>query len=109
MSEPAGAVDPAGSDADRGPGTGDPDPWQGWKKFGLFLGGGFLLVFVIEMVALVSSLGGFEMGHERGAVWAMLLMIFATLLAVVVIGGGLFLAIRREGRGEGERSVDGRR
>lgn len=77
-----------------------PDPWQGWKPFGLLLGAGFLLVFLVEMVSLVLSLDDMQAGHERGGVWAILVMIFATMLAVGVIGGGLFVAIRRQRRAE---------
>lgn len=82
------------------------DPWQGWKPFGLFLGGGFLLVFLVEMVFLVLALNDFQAGPQRGAVWAMLLMIGATFFAVLVIGGGLFVSIRRERR---EREAGGAR
>lgn len=74
------------------------DPWQGWKPFGLFLGGGFLLVFLVEMVFLVLALNDFQEGPQRGAVWAMLLMIGATLFAVFAIGGGLMFSLRRQRR-----------
>lgn len=80
------------------PSGGSADPWQGWKPFGLFLGGGFLLVFLVEMVFLVLALNDFQAGPQRGAVWAMLLMIGATFFAVTVIGGGLFVSIRRQRR-----------
>ncbi len=73
------------------------------------LGAGAVAVFVYQMVALFSSLGDFEDGMERGALLAMLLMIFITLGVVAVVGGGLARAIRRdrrrleaaEGRGSG--------
>lgn len=78
--------------------SGATDPWQGWKPFGLFLGGGFLLVFLAEMVFLVLALNDFQAGPQQGAVWAMLLMIGATFFAVLVIGGGLLISLRRQRR-----------
>ncbi|MFQ5679106.1 MAG: arsenate reductase ArsC [Gemmatimonadota bacterium] len=76
-----------------------PDPWQGWRGFGILLLGGLGLVFIIEIVQLARSLFWLEEGRERGAIWAMLLMILAVFVAVLVIGGGLLRAIRRQGRG----------
>lgn len=81
-----------------GPSEVTADPWQGWKPFGLFLGGGFLLVFLVEMVFLILAMNDFQEGPQRGAVWAMLLMIGSTFFAVLVIGGGLFVSMRRERR-----------
>lgn len=81
------------------PGGGDGDPWQEWKWFAVALAAGAGLVFLFEIVQLVLSVPDLHEGHEKGAVWAMLLMIFVTLGTVAVIGGGLLLALRREGDG----------
>lgn len=81
----------------RDPGKGD-ELWRSWKGFCLVLGAGAVAVFLYQMVALFSSLGDFEDGMERGALLAMLLMIFITLGVVAVVGGGLARAIRRDRR-----------
>lgn len=78
------------------------DPWQGWKGFAIALGTGVAIVFAWQMVDLLGFLAGLDGGMEEGAIWAMLLMIAATMGTVVVIGGGLFRAIRREGRREAD-------
>lgn len=71
---------------------------RGWMLFGAALLGGVVLVFLVEIVSLVASFGDVSGGMERGALWTILFMIFATFLAVGVIGGGLFRAIRASGR-----------
>lgn len=72
------------------------DPGRAWRRFGIALGVGVAAVFLYEMVGLVRTLLQ-SSGVERGAVWAILLMILVTVLAVGLIGGGLARAIRREG------------
>lgn len=91
------------------------DQGRAWRRFGIALGVGVIAVFLYEIVGLVRTLLE-SSGVERGAVWAILLMILVTFLAVGLIGGGLARAIRRAGRGEttgepgrghGERSAEG--
>ena len=74
--------------------------WDQWKGFCIALLVGCVVVFAFEMITLIGALDDFEAGMEKGALWAMLLMIFSTLGVVVVIGGGLYRAIRRD-RGRG--------
>lgn len=71
------------------------DPWQGWKGFAVLLLGGIAVVFAWQLVDLVRSLRVLEHGAERGMIWAVLLMVAALFVAVLGIGGGLLLAIRR--------------
>lgn len=78
-------------------GSGDArDGWHGWKPFAVGFGALVLVVFLWEIVQLVRALA-FEEGVERAALVAMLLMIAVTLGTVLLVGGGLAAAIRREG------------
>lgn len=74
---------------------GSPNTARSWKRFGLTLAVGIAVVFFYEMASLVLSLARAEQGREQGAVLAILLMIFATVMTVGVIGGGLAWTIRR--------------
>lgn len=91
--------DTRGDGPEGGNGRGAEDAWQGWKPFAVGFGALVLVVFVWEIVQLVRALA-FEEGVERAAIVAMLLMIAVTLGTVVLVGGGLAAAIRREGIAE---------
>ncbi len=56
-------------------------------------GAGVLAVFLFEIVALIQSAAS---GGDTAGTWSILLLIFAPLAVVGVIGGGIARAIRRE-------------
>lgn len=56
-------------------------------------GAGVVAVFLFEIVALIQSAAS---GGDAAGTWSILLLIFAPLAVVGVIGGGIARAIRRE-------------
>lgn len=84
--------------------TGSSD--RAWRRFGLVLAGGVVVVVAYHVVELVGALEDVAAGTETGAVWTILLMIFVVGLTVFGIGGGLLRALRREGEPDGEPDDD---
>lgn len=71
----------------RSTGRGEKLKLAGW-------GAGVVAVFLFHIGALVVAATGEGAGAE---IWSILLLIFAPLAVVVVIGGGVARAIRSEG------------
>lgn len=65
-------------------------------------GVGVVAVFLFHIVALVAAAAGEDGGAE---IWSILLLIFAPLAVVGIIGGGVARAIRSES-GSGTDSFD---
>ncbi len=79
-----------------------------WRAFGIGFGLLVAAIFVWEIVGLIGSVSRAEEGMETGAVLSILFMIAATLGVVVVIGGGLWRALRRTEKGDGAETEDPR-
>lgn len=71
------------------------------RRVGTALAVGGAAVVAYELVALVLSALRGPGGVDRGAVWAILLMIFVTFVTVGGIGWGLYRALRPPDRSSG--------
>lgn len=82
----------------------EPSRGKGLRTFHKVLLVGVGVVFVYHVLVLADAIPDMAGSTERGALWAILLMIAAVVLVLGVIGGGLVLAIRSDGgRGDGGR------
>lgn len=66
-------------------------------------GAGVVAVFLFHVGALLATATGVGGGAE---IWSILLLIFAPLAVVGVIGGGVARAIRRDGRTDASNSEE---
>lgn len=77
------------------------------RTFHKVLLAGVALVFLYHVLELADALPEMAGSVERGALWAILLMIGAVVLVLGVIGGGLVRAIRSESARGDRDAADG--